>query len=383
MIMNNDMQVIIDKHSLTFWHPKASETFQTGAGESIAIGGQLRKFCRQAGIVSNRAALFMAEDLLFYKFLELPLKTPDIREAVGFQLGMITPFEEDGFLYRFETSRKKDGYTVHLYAAKREPLEGYLQDLVGAGFQVTGLFPEHQRYLNRDTRRRRWALVLPGRFTKVLTFDGRRLETRLLSNINPDYQRLAEVCGTGVIYHPQPPSGQFREAGLLTAGEPVLKEFNMLPASYRRPDYMRMAIAALVIINFAGLLGLAGAKVHQLQGMEMKVEAQISALAPRVEEFNQLQSREQQLREDGKRIEEVGKNPDLITFLHRLTQTLPSNSHLAQMRKDPAGNAISMQGYTQDIADLTASLQSLGEAKLKSTSRRQNQTYFDVEVNVP
>jgi hypothetical protein len=53
------------------------------------------------------------------------------------------------------------------------------------------------------------------------------------------------------------------------------------------------------------------------------------------------------------------------------------------MRKDPTGNAISMQGYTGDIAELTASLRSLGDAKLKSTSRRQNQTYFDVEVNLP
>jgi Tfp pilus assembly protein PilN len=380
--MKNEMQVIIDKHRLTFWHQRASETFQIEAGESIAIGVQLKKFRQQAGIVSSSVALFMAEDLLFYKFLELPLKTPNIREAVGFQLGMITPFEED-FLYRFESIRKKDGYAVHLYAAKRDPLEGYLQDLVSAGFQVTGLFPEHQRYLNRDTRRRRWALVLPGRFTKVLIFDGRRLEKRLLSNINPDYERMAEVCGTGTIYHPQPPSGHFRDAGPLTAGEPLLKEFNMLPASYRRPDYMKMAIAALVIINFAGLLGLAGAKIHHLQGLEKSVEAQVTAFAPHIEEFNQLQSREKQLREDAKRIEEVGKNPDLISILHRLTQVLPSNSHLAQMRKDPNSAAISMQGYTQDVADLTASLQSLGEAKLKSTSRRQNQTYFDVEVNVP
>jgi hypothetical protein len=381
--MKNDLQVIIEKNHLIFQHPLASETIETGADEAGAMGDRLRKFRRQAGIVDSRVALFLAEDLLFYKFLELPLKTPNIKEAVGFQLGMITPFEEDGFLYRFETSRRKEGYVVQLYAARREPLEEYLQDLAGAGFQVTGIFPEHQRYLNKNTCRQRWALVLPGRFTKVLIFEGRRLEKRLLSNINPDFERLEEVCGTGTIYHPLPPAEHFRDARSLTAGEPLLKDYNILPASYRRPDYMKMAMAALLVMNIAGLFGLGGAKLHHLKGLERSVEAQLAAFSPEMDEFDQLRGREQQLRDEARRMEEVGSNPDLITFFHRLTEVLPGNSHLAQMRKDPGADSISIQGYTQDIADLTASLQSMGEAKLKSTSRRQNRTYFDVEVKLP
>jgi Tfp pilus assembly protein PilN len=381
--MKNDMQILIEKDRLTFWHPKAGETVSVEAGRESPIGGQLKKFRRQAGIASNNVALFMAEDLLFYKFLQLPLKTPDLKEAIGYQLAMLTPFAEDDFLYGFETSRQKDGYDVHLYATRRQPLTGYLQDLVRTGFRVTGFFPEHQRYLTRDNRRQRWALVLPGRFTKVLTFADGRLEKRLLSNIIPDFARLVEVCGTGTIYHPQPPSSQFHQAGSLLTGEPLLKEYNMLPASYRRPDYLKMAIAALAVINFAALLGWSGINVHHLLKLENTVGARITALAPDLDEFNQLRNREQQLLEETRRLEEVGRNPDLIAFLQQLTRSLPSNSYLAQMRKDPTGNAISMQGYTGDIAELTASLRSLGDAKLKSTSRRQNQTYFDVEVNLP
>jgi hypothetical protein len=381
--MKNNLQVLIEKDRITFRHPKASETVRLEPGRKIALGDHLKKFRRQAGLASRNLALFMAEELLFYKFLQLPLNTPNLKEAISYQLGMLTPFAEDDFLHNYEVRRRKDGYDVHLYATRREPLQTYLHDFARAGFRVAGFFPEHQRYLNRDNRRNRWALVLPGRFTKVLIFAGGLLERRLLSNITPDFEQLTEVCATKIIYHPHPQADHFRDAGSLLKREPLLKEFNMLPTSYRRPDYMKMAMAALVIVNFAALLGLAGGKLHQLQLSEREVEARIITLAPRVEKFNQLRDREQQLLEEVSRMEEVGRNPDLITFLHRLTRALPNDSHLTQMRKDPTGNRISMQGYTGDVTGLTAGLQTLGDAKLKSTSRRQNQTYFDMEVSLP
>jgi Tfp pilus assembly protein PilN len=383
MVMKSDVQILIEKDRVTFWHPQASDMVPLTAGQEIALGGLLRTFRRKARISGSQVVLFVAEELLFYKELELPLKIPNLKEAIGYQLGMITPFAEDELLSGFEVHRRKEDYLVHLYAARREPLEKHLKDLTRAGFQVTGLFPEHQRYLMRDSRRNRWGLVLPGRFAKILIFADGRLEKRLLSNSEPAKERLTEVCETEAIYHPQPGTGHFLDAGQLLSSQPSLKEFNMLPASYRRPDYLKMAIAALVALNMVALIGLAGVKVYHLQAVASRVENEISVLSPKIENLKQLQDQEQNLLDYTKRIEAMGKNPDLVVFLQRLTKELPRNSYLAQMRMDPNNNAIRMQGYTEDIGELTASLQKLGDTKLKSTSRRQNQTYFDLEVNTP
>ncbi|MDA8165895.1 MAG: hypothetical protein M0017_12795 [Desulfobacteraceae bacterium] len=379
--MKNDIQVLVEKDRLTFWHPRGGDTVPLEAGQEVALGSRLRAFLKTAGLPGNRVAVFVAEELLFYKAIELPLKTPDLKEAIGYQVGMVTPFPEEGPLSGFEVHRRKDDYLVHLYAARREPLEGYLQDLFRSGFQVTGLFPEHQRYVGRDSHRARWALVLPGRFAKVLVFAGGRLEQRLLSSTEPEIERLAEVCATEAIYATQPGEGRFLDAASLLSDQPLLKEFNLLPASYRRPDYLKMAIAALVALNIAALLGLGGVKIYHLRAAENRVESEISAIQPQIKELKLLQDREQKLVAYTKRIDALGKNPDLIGFLQRLTRELPRNSYLDQMRMDPNIRAISMQGYTQDIGALTASLQKMGDTKLKSTNRRQNQTYFDVEVN--
>ena len=379
------LQILIEKGRYTLWTPGASEVIETAEREpsEVALGKRLKRFQRKNRASGNNIVLFVAEDLLFYKSFQLPLKTPDLQEAISFQLSMLTPFSEEDLLYSFETRRQKDGYLVHLYAAKKEPLVDYLQDLIQAGFRGTGLFPEHQRYVNRESRRSRWSLVLPGRFTKVLVFAEGRLQERLLSNINPDFDRLSEASGTGTIYHPHGSDDRFLAAGQLTRGQLLLNEFDLLPDSYRQPDYLKAVIVFLAAINFLALFGWAGAGIYHLQAAESQLEAQISELSPRVKEINSLQDREQELQEYTKRFEELGANPDLITFMEQLTTELPANSYLAQMRMDPAGQTISMQGYTEDIGELTSSLQQLGETKLKSTSRRKNQTYFDVEVSLP
>lgn len=383
MVMKSEVQILIEKDRITFWHPLASDTVPLAPGQEVALGSRLRTFCRKARIPGNQVVLFVAEELLFYKALELPLKTPSLKEAIGFQLGMLTPFAEDELLSGFEVHRGAEGYLVHLYATRREPLQGFLEDLSRGGFKVTGLFPEHQRFLAGSARRNRWILVLPGRFAKVLAFANGKLESRQLSNSEPGFDRLAEVYDSKVIYHSGPGAGPFLDAAQLLSNPPPLKDFNMLPTSFRRPDYLKMAIAALVALNIAALLGLAGVKVYHLEAAGSRVETELSAIAPQIENLKHLQAREQKLRTYQKRIEAVGKNPDLIAFLAQLTKELPKNSYLAQMRMDPNHHAISMQGYTKDIGALTTGLQKLGDTKLRSTSRRLNRTYFDVEVSVP
>jgi hypothetical protein len=50
---------------------------------------------------------------------------------------------------------------------------------------------------------------------------------------------------------------------------------------------------------------------------------------------------------------------------------------------DNRNNSIHIQGYTNDINELTANLQNVGNAQLKSTSSRRNKTYFHVEITLP
>ena len=69
--------------------------------------------------------------------------------------------------------------------------------------------------------------------------------------------------------------------------------------------------------------------------------------------------------------------------MEKMTTELPDSAYLDQMRMDSRQKSISIQGYTSDISALTAKLQDMGEAKLKSTSRRKNQTYFNVEISLP
>ena len=106
-------------------------------------------------------------------------------------------------------------------------------------------------------------------------------------------------------------------------------------------------------------------------------------MAPLAREARQLRSKEEQLNHYLGEFMAVGQNPDLITFLDTLTRSLPESAYLDQLRMDSKDKAVVIQGYTDDINALTAKLTEMGEAKLKSTSRRRNQTYFNVEINLP
>ena len=62
---------------------------------------------------------------------------------------------------------------------------------------------------------------------------------------------------------------------------------------------------------------------------------------------------------------------------------MPTNSYVDQLRLDEKTNVVSIQGYTDEVSGLTTKLQEVGSAQLKSTSSRQNKTYFNVEISLP
>ena len=113
-----------------------------------------------------------------------------------------------------------------------------------------------------------------------------------------------------------------------------------------------------------------------------KVEIAVDELMPLVKEIKSLQKKEEQYKKKIDRVTVLAKNPDLIGLMKNLSSLLPTSSYLDQMRMDKKDETIQIQGYTDDIGELTSKLKGLGESKLKSTSRRRDKTYFQLEINL-
>ena len=381
--MRNFLEIIIQPEGLTLCDPGGNGRNEHIGNEETSLDERLARFSAAHDISTGNSVLFISEELLFFKQFELPVKTPSLKEAIAFQLGLLTPFPSNSVLYSYSTSRNKDVYQIALYATPRQTVQSYLQKLSDAGFTILGLFPESQRYVTRTRRKMRWALLLPGRYPKAVIFAGHHMENRFLCGSAPEFSQLAEHFGTENIYSPQPPANSgFMDAALLREKSPLLKKFDLLPPVFRKPDYARAVIVSLLVLNLLVLLGLAGIKQYRLSGIEKQLSHEISEIMPKVREIKLLRAQEKQLTEDIEKIQALSKSPDLITFLKKMNDELPKTSFLDQLRLDQNKNTIHIQGYTEDIGELTSRLQVLGQTKLKSTSRRRNETYFQLEISL-
>jgi hypothetical protein len=382
--MRNVLEIIIHPEGMTVCNPTANGEDEYISRQDPAFDERLAGYCAIHGIATASTVLYISEELLFFKIFELPLKTPNLRDAIKFQLGMLTPFPSDDILYSYTTSRTKGVYRIALYAISNHTIHPYLQKLSNAGYMITGLFPESQRYVNRNFRKTRWAILMPGRFIKVILFTGRHIENRFLCGSEPDFTELSTTCGTEDIHHPQPPAdSEFLDASLLLTSPPMLKDFDLLPQIFKKPDYSKGFIAALIVLNIIAVLGYGIMKQYRLSGIEQQLTLEINEILPKVQEIKELNAREQQLKEDIETIKNLSGNPDLIDFLQKLTAVLPASSFLDQLRLDKNTNTIQLQGYTEDISELTTKMQSLWQTKLKSTSSRRNETYFQMEISLP
>ncbi len=328
--------------------------------------------------------LFVSEDLVFYKTITLPGNTRDLDEAVGFQVGMLAPFEEDDLLYCFETERQKKQYLIHLACVSRELVEPVLRELAAADIRIAGLHPEYLRYLSRAAPKERWGLFLEGRLRRLLVFEDRRLAERLLLPAPATEMDLAELAGTELLYAPAPQENKgLRDARPLIGRRSAIKEFNLLPPAFRRPEYSKFLIAALLVLNLLALAGFVGGRLAQVRDYEARIAAAIDEVAPLAKEATRLREREKSLQAAIDEFKALSPNPDLIGFFEQLTKGLPENAYLDQLRFDGRNRAVIIQGYTDDIGSLAARLGDLGDAKLKSTSRRRNKIYFNIEISMP
>ena len=395
--MKEPLEIIIQKDGLTLCHPNDCELTEFVAREEKGVGQRIADFIARVKAHPSTLHLFVAEDLLFFKMFDLPLDTADITEAVGYQLEMVTPFADETTWHSFAVQTGDDAYHVTLYAAQSGYIDAYIQEIMEGGVQLSGLYPESQRYVNKLNRKSQWGLVLPGRYIKAFIFNGSIMVDRLYCSAEPSFVEAVAVCRTEMIFKfdsehiqrepvdalPPKPYFDYLDAGLLLTQRPHLKTYNMLPASYQRPDYLKIMIGVLLVVNLLTFFSWGGVKVYKLKAFNTQVNREIEAIMPQVTEIKELRQKEEGLLKGIAQIEEIGNNFDLINFLSQLTTDMPSNSYIDQLRLDEKSHVVSIQGYTDEVSSLTSKLQEIGAAQLKSTSRRQDKTYFNVEISLP
>lgn len=382
--MKEQIEILIREDAILIGTPFAGE----GAGENLArpvtdLGNRLVRHCAPRNPATIQVVFYIAEDILFFKRFSLPLKTADLKEAVGYQLAMNAPFAGE-MLHTFSAERGKEGYEITLYAIDEDTILPSLEEVAAAGFQLVGLYPESQRYVTSPAKKRQWALLLPGRFPKVLAYDGTHLEDRYLCHHAPSPEDIIRLSGKETIYTVNPDrESPFHDARELLAEKPLLKEMNLLPQGYRSPDFARYFLIALCILNIIAVIGVGIIKEYQVTTLLDRLDTEITKLKPAITEIEELRVREKQLSASIDSIDSIGENFDIIRFLERLTNELPDDSYLDQIRLDQKSGAIHLQGYTEDLNELTSNLKALDQAKLKSTRRRKNKTYFHVEISRP
>ncbi|MBU4033314.1 MAG: hypothetical protein KKG34_00825 [Proteobacteria bacterium] len=350
----------------------------------------IARFLARVGLVPQQKSgpavtVYVAEELLFCKQFSLPVKGSGVKQAIGYQLDMLLPFPQDSCFFSYETQRSKQETSVTLYAVPEEAVAPHLQELTQSGHSLGGLFPLSQRYLGRSQGKKKWALLLPGAMATLLTFANGVLRRRLLCPTRPTIEEARELTGCDTVYCPEASAESgFVDGDTLLTEAPLGKAFNLLPASYRRPDYFKLSIAGLAMLNVFALVVLLGFKEYRFQSTSSRVEAEIATLQPTMKKINALANKESRSQKEIARLEEVGKNPDLLALLTNLTNTLPPSAYLDQLRVEKKEAAILyLDGYANDMGEVSSSLQNLGEVSLKSTSRRNNKNYFQMEITLP
>ncbi|MDT8336093.1 MAG: hypothetical protein RQ753_10380, partial [Desulfurivibrionaceae bacterium] len=298
------------------------------------VGVALASFAKDHDLRGGTVNLFLAEELVYTATFDLPASTPHLGDAVRFQLGMLAPFPEQDILSGYVAARDGDSYRVTISAARAGQVISVVEQLIRAGFVVKGIYPESQRYLTGKWRKLRWALVMPGRLAKIFIFDDSRLVDRLLSKDDDlRYDELTKACATENIFHRNPPSGEkFKPIQMLLAAAPLLKDYNMLPASYRRRDYLKIAIVALAVLNLVGLIALGGFRFVEQAARIDKADREIARLEPLVHEVIETKKRIRQTEDFLDLVGQLKGNPDIFPFLENLTRTLPEGSYLNQLR---------------------------------------------------
>ena len=382
--MKGNIEILIREDGVQIGSPVSEEKGEFIAHPVTDLGSRLARFCAPQSPSGTKVVFYIAEDLLFFKKIILPSQTANIKEAVSYQLELLMPFNGD-ILHSFSSTQVSDGFHIGLYAVLAEDIVPHLDEVANQGFQLAGLFPESQRFVTPlSKKKKRWVLLLPGRMVKLLLFNGANLQDRIICHDEPTLAGIAKISSTEEVYsHMLQQEDPFAETGPLLAELPLFKEHNLLPSSYRRPDYFRYFLIGLCILNICSILTIGAIKEYKIRQLLVNLQTEVEEIKPVIKKIEQLSIREKELSASIDILENIGQNFDVIRFLDKITKKLPENCYLDQMRMEKKTGAIHLQGYTEELNELTAVLDTLDQAKLKSTRRRKNKTYFHVEIPKP
>lgn len=364
------------------WYGRKSYQLQNLPADSKAFATALAELKGDPQLAGSDVDLYLAEDLLFFTQITLPLQTPDIKGAIDLQRDMLSPFGDDS-LSAFTSQRSKDGYHVTLYFCRKSQVTPFLDVLFAAGAHLTGLYPESQRYLTRDNHKQSWSLRRPGPFGKITHFKQGKVIRRDLCSDQVSASEITQRTGNTSLYTLGNALGNEGSAMSLLAQPASARQYDMLPASYRRPDYMKKALLVLAVANLVLILLLGAGKGIALYRQEANLNHQIEASKVDAEQALALKKQINKLKKQLKNYRAMGKNIDLVAFMATLSANLPTSAYLDQLRYDQTTKTITLQGYTDDLPALTAKIPDLGTATLKSTMKRRNKTYFHMEVSIP
>ena len=371
--MKRGLELIIGRDGVRVQVPGGATAQIAGAAD---LGIALHLFCEREGVRSEQLVIYVAEEMVSHNDLDLPVATPNIKDAVAMQMGMLTPFGPDESFYAFSRRREGEVYRVQLVSCGRSRVEPIIRNLLAVGFRIGGLYPESQRYLTSRAPEGTWALLLPGLIRRIALFEGNRFSQIFLSDSDLAEERIMEITGAAsVVSLPDA-----REE--LLAAAPLLRQFNMLPREYHQTDYLSIAIKGLAVAVCLVLIVALGGGFYHLHQVKVALAARITALGPEVEKARLLDRKGREFIEFISAMDRVGTNPDLFTLMTRLTALLPADSYLDQLKYDAKREVFLLSGFTEDVAALTSALEKeLGQVKLKSTSRRSKKLYFQIEVS--
>ncbi|MEN8257565.1 MAG: hypothetical protein ABFS09_06845 [Thermodesulfobacteriota bacterium] len=363
---------------------QSAEGYQTKdlSADSTAFAKAIPKLENCPALAGADVDVYLAEELLFFTQITLPRQTPDLKKAIALQLDMLSPFGGDS-LYTFRSKRSKEGYSITLYFCRRSQIFPFLHILFEAGAHLIGLYPESQRYLNADNRKTSWSLWSPGRFGKITHFKQGKVVGRDICSGEVNAAQIRERTGDATLYRLGNVEGGEPSAMALLGQTASAREFDMLPPSFRRPDYIKKALIGLAAANLILILLLGTGKSIALYRQENLIDHQIESTKADAEAALKLKTRIKKLKNKLDDYRAMGTNKDLIAFMANISKKLPSTAYLDQLRIDQKTQTITIQGYTRDLHELTAQIPNLGSATLKSTLKRRNQTYFHLEVSMP
>ena len=317
--------------------------------------------------------IFIGDDLLYFTRIHLPKQTPDVEKAVSLQLGTLSPFGEDCF-YASDVQYEKESIEVSLYLVDRRVILPVLETMMSLDCRIYGMYPESQRGLTQENRKKTWGLLSStGLFKKLTIFKAGHVVDRvqLAGELNNAYLKK--------VYH----LDFIEDVASIIAGPPALAsalQFDLLPESFRRTDYLQRILISLAGLNLILAIVWLSMSFITLQGRINTIDAVQEELAPQLQQVRELKQQQVSQAKKLKRYESIEKNSDLIRLFATLTQTLPTSSYLDQLRLDKKTEAVHIQGYTTNLNELTTSLQAIGSATLESTRKRKGQTYFQIEV---